>query len=474
MILQIYILFISSMIYTTWGSDQYVLVTSDIESYETLWPIKTEINQYSPTWDSLDSRPLPTWYDDAKIGIFIHWGVFSVPSFGSEWFWNNWKEEQIDTKYRDFMKQRYPPSFTYQDFAHEFTAEFFNATQWSELFQASGVKYVVLTSKHHEGYTLWPSKYSFSWNSADVGPKKDLIGELATAIRNSTNLKFGLYHSLYEWYNPLYLSDKNNNFTTQIFVRQKIIPELHEVVEKYKPEIVWSDGDWEAPDVYWKSKEFLAWLYNESPVKDTVVVNDRWGQNIPCHHGDFYTCSDRYNPGVLLPHKWENCMTIDRRSWGFRRNAVLSEYLTLSELVKELAITVSCGGNLLMNIGPTKDGIISPIFEERLRGMGEWLKINGEAIYNTKPWITQNDTLSNTVWYTQSKNTKQVYAIILEWPNEGLLYLGSLKTSPSTQISILGSKLLIRWKQSNEKLIVSLPAELDKGQPAWVLKIKPE
>ncbi|XP_048263357.1 alpha-L-fucosidase [Bombus terrestris] len=474
MILQIYILFISSMIYTTLGKDQYVLVTSDIESHEILWPIKTEINHYSPTWDSLDSRPLPTWYDDAKIGIFIHWGVFSVPSFGSEWFWNNWKEEKIDTKYSDFMKQRYPPSFTYQDFAHEFTAEFFNATQWSELFQASGAKYVVLTSKHHEGYTLWPSKYSFSWNSADVGPKKDLIGELATAIRNSTNLKFGLYHSLYEWYNPLYLFDKDNNFTTQIFVRQKIIPELHEVVEKYKPEIVWSDGDWEAPDVYWKSKEFLAWLYNESPVKDTVVVNDRWGQNIPCHHGDFYTCSDRYNPGVLLPHKWENCMTIDRKSWGFRRNAVLSEYLTLSELVKELAITVSCGGNLLMNIGPTKDGIISPIFEERLRGMGEWLKINGEAIYNTKPWMTQNDTLSNTVWYTQSKNTKQVYAIILEWPNEGLLYLGSLKTSPSTQISVLGSKLLIRWKQINEKLIVSLPAELDKGQPAWVLKIKPK
>ncbi|XP_050487736.1 alpha-L-fucosidase [Bombus huntii] len=474
MILQSYILFISSMIYTTWGRNQYVLETSDIKSHETLWPIKTEINQYSPTWDSLDRRPLPTWYDDAKIGIFIHWGVFSVPSFGSEWFWNNWKEEQIDTKYRDFMKQRYPPSFTYQDFAHEFTAEFFNATQWSELFQASGAKYVVLTSKHHEGYTLWPSKYSFSWNSADVGPKKDLIGELATAIRNSTNLRFGLYHSLYEWYNPLYLSDKDNNFTTQIFVRQKIIPELHEVVEKYKPEIVWSDGDWEAPDVYWKSKEFLAWLYNESPVKDTVVVNDRWGQNIPCHHGDFYTCSDRYNPGVLLPHKWENCMTIDRKSWGFRRNAVLSEYLTLSELVKELAITVSCGGNLLMNVGPTKDGIISPIFEERLRGMGEWLKINGEAIYNTKPWITQNDTLSNTVWYTQSKNIKQVYAIILEWPNEGLLYLGSLKISPSTQILVLGSKLLIKWKQSKEKLIVSLPAELDKGQPAWVLKIKPE
>ncbi|CAD1475454.1 unnamed protein product, partial [Heterotrigona itama] len=448
MILSVYIILTLSILHTSWG-DQYVLITSDIESQETLWPIETELNQYSPTWDSLDSRPLPNWYDDVKLGIFIHWGVFSVPSFGSEWFWNNWKEElpfleeKANTKYRDFMKQRYPPNFTYQDFAHEFTAEFFNATQWSELFQASGAKYIVLTSKHHEGYTLWPSKYSFSWNSVDVGPQKDLIGELATAIRRSTNLKFGLYHSLYEWYNPLYLSDKDNNFTTQIFVKQKIIPELHELVEKYEPEVIWSDGDWEASDVYWKSKEFLAWLYNESPVKDTVVVNDRWGQNIPCHHGDFYTCSDRYNPGVLLSHKWENCMTIDKKSWGFRRNAELSEYFTLSGLIKELVITVSCGGNLLMNVGPTKDGIITPIYEERLRGMGDWLKINGEAIYNTKPWKAQNDSLSNDVWYTQSKNANQIYAIILEWPNKDVLYLGSFKTTPSTRISALGSKLLI-------------------------------
>ncbi|XP_395852.4 alpha-L-fucosidase isoform X2 [Apis mellifera] len=471
MILSIYIVLIFSILCTSW-EDQYISIITDKENYKIFRPIKAEVNKYFPTWNSLDSRPLPNWYNDAKFGIFIHWGIFSVPSFGSEWFWNNWKEEHIGTKYHDFMKQRYPPNFTYQDFAHDFTAEFFNASQWSELFQASGAKYIVLTSKHHEGYTLWPSKYSFSWNSIDVGPQKDLIGELATAIRNLTNLKFGLYYSLYEWYNPLYLFDKNNNFTTQIFVEQKIIPELYELIEKYKPEIIWSDGDWEASDDYWKSKEFLAWLYNESSVKNTVVVNDRWGQNISCHHGDFYTCSDRYNPGILLPHKWENCMTIDRKSWGFRRNAVLSEYFTLEELIKELVITVSCGGNLLMNVGPTKDGIITPIFEERLRKMGDWLKINGEAIYNTEPWTIQNDTLTYNVWYTQNKNTKQIYAIILTWPNKGVLYLGSFRATTNTQISVLGSNLLIEWKQTIEKLKIFLPAELNRGQPAWTLKIK--
>ncbi|XP_076247951.1 alpha-L-fucosidase [Calliopsis andreniformis] len=454
------------------SEDQYMVITAERKSRESFWSQEIEIVKYLPNWNSLDSRPLPSWYDNAKLGIFIHWGVFSVPSFGSEWFWNNWQEEQGTTKYHDFMKQRYPPNFTYQDFAREFTAEFFNATQWSELFQASGAKYIVLTSKHHEGYTLWPSKYSFSWNSMDVGPRRDLIGELAAAIRSSTDLKFGLYHSLYEWYNPLYLFDKENNFTTEIFVKQKTIPELHELIEKYRPEVIWSDGDWEASDTYWRSKEFLSWLYNESPVKDTVVVNDRWGQNIPCHHGDFYTCTDRYNPGILQPHKWENCMTIDRKSWGFRRNAVLSEYFTLPELVKELVITVSCGGNLLMNVGPTKDGIISPIFEERLRGMGDWLAINGEAIYNTKPWMVQNDTLANNVWYTQSKNEKQIYASILHWPNDGVLKLGSLKVSVNTQISLLGSKQTIKWMQDDDNVSIFLPVEYHKGQPAWVLKIK--
>lgn len=139
--------------------------------------IKNKLSSFKPKWSSLDNRPLPSWYDEAKIGIFIHWGVYSVPSFGSEWFWINWKTENTTTKYHDFMKERYPPKFTYQDFARDFTAEFFNATQWADIFDAAGAKYIVLTSKHHEGYTLWPSSYSYSWNSVDVGPNRDLIGK---------------------------------------------------------------------------------------------------------------------------------------------------------------------------------------------------------------------------------------------------------------------------------------------------------
>lgn len=392
--------------------------------------------RYEPTWDSLDARPLPDWYDDAKIGIFIHWGVFSVPSYGQEsaFLWYDWfNGNELVTK---FMQKNYPPNFTYQDFAKDFTAEFYDPAKWADLFNASGAKYVVLTSKHHEGFALWPTKYSFSWNAKDVGSNKDLIGELAEAVRNKTDIKFGLYHSLYEWFNPLYLEDKKNNFNTTDFITKKTIPELYELINYYKPEVVWSDGDWEASDSYWTSTEFLAWLYNESPVKETVVTNDRWGSGIMCNHGDFYTCADRFSPGVLQPHKWENCLTIDKISWGFRRNAVLSEFMTPEELLAELVKTVSCGGNFLVNVAPTKEGIITPIYEERLRQIGSWLEINGEAIYGSRPWIYQNDSVTPGVWYT--KKGDDLYASLTFWPTGKVLTLGSPILSDSSKVSLLG------------------------------------
>lgn len=428
---------------------------------------------YQPTWDSLDSRPLPEWYDRAKIGIFVHWGVYSVPSFGTEWFWSNWIGG--NKKYVEYMRKNYPPGFTYQEFAKDFRAEFFDPNEWVELFNKSGAKYVVLTSKHHEGFTLWPSKHSFSWNAKDVGAHRDLVGELADAIRNTSSLHFGLYHSLYEWFNPLFLSDKENNLTTDVFVRNKVLPELYDLVRRYKPEIVWSDGEWEAPDSYWQSKKFLAWLYNDNPVRDTVVTNDRWGSGeVICKHGGFFTCADRFNPGVLQPHKWENAMTIDKKSWGFRLNANLSDYISSKDLVVVLTQTVSCGGNLLMNVGPTKEGIITPIYKERLLDVGEWLSINGEAIYDSEPWLYQNDTIGNT-WFTSKKGS--VYAIVLEWPRNNIVELqraSNLFNSPETTVILLGNRYKLKWeKVEGLKIEIQLP-DLAKVRSkwGWVLKIK--
>ncbi|XP_054156458.1 alpha-L-fucosidase-like [Oppia nitens] len=395
------------------------------------------VTKYEPNWTSLDSRPLPDWFDDQKIGIFLHWGVFSVPSHINAWFWYSWKHDKSQA-FIDFMTKNYRPDFTYADFAHQFSAEFYDPSRWAQIFKASGAKYVVLTSKHHEGYTLWPSKVSFNWNAKDVGPNRDLLGDLAIAVRKA-NIRFGVYHSLYEWFNPLYLEDKANNWTTNRFVTHKTMPELKELVNLYEPDVIWSDGDWEAPDSYWQSTDFLAWLYNDSPIKDKVVTNDRWGAGISCKHGGYFSCADRYNPGTLQPRKWENAMTIDRNAWTYRREAQLQDFLTPHELIATIVQTVSCGGNILVNVGPTHDGRIAPIFEERLQQMGQWLSINGEAIYGSKIWIHQNDTITHNIWYTTNSNKTAVYAVVLDWPQTGQVVLGSVKYSTVSSVTMLGT-----------------------------------
>jgi len=432
---------------------------------------------YTPDWPSLDSRPLPSWYDEAKIGVFMHWGPYSVPGIASEWFWFQWNRKDPnntgDMEIVNYMNKYYPPDFKYQQFGSELTAHFFNATYWAELVEASGAKYFVLTSKHHDGFANWPSSRNFGWNSRDIGQKRDVVGELADAFRKEDKVKFGLYHSLFEWYHPLYLEDKSNNFTTRNFVVDKMGPELMEIINKYHPQVLWSDGDWETNPKYWDTLQFLSWLYSESPVKETVVTNDRWGQGVLCQHGDFFTCSDRFNPGVLQKHKWENAMTIDKQSWGFRRNMQLDDVLSIEELIKEMTITVSCGGNLLMNVGPNKDGVIVPIFEERLKQMGEWLSVNGEAIYGTSPWVFQNDSSNKDVWYTSQvsvKDGKVVYGILLEWPESGIVHVTSPKPGPNTQVTLLGfdEDPLEISPDGN----ISLPNNSNSGLKwAWVLKM---
>ncbi|XP_077982939.1 alpha-L-fucosidase-like [Glandiceps talaboti] len=433
--------------------------------------------RYNATWESLDTRPLPSWYDEAKLGIFIHWGLFSVPAYGTEWFWWKWKGKQ-NPKHVDFMKQNYKPGFQYQDFADQFTATFFDPNSWAELFQASGARYVVLTSKHHEGWTNWPSKYSWNWNSVDAGPHRDLVGELATALRNTTGIKFGLYYSLLEWFNPLYIEDQNGDFKTQLYIWSKMMPELIDLVTTYRPELIWADGAWSSDSTYWNSTGFLAWLYSNSPVRDTVVVNDRWGNDAQCRHGDYYTCGNRFNPGSVQNHKWENCMTIDKKSWGYRKNANLQDFMDMDSLTRKLVETVSCGGNLLMNIGPTADGLIPPIYEERLRQLGDWLRVNGEAIYGTKPWKTQEDKATPNVWYTSKhiEGILVVYAIALDWPAGGIIQLHAPLISKQTRVYMLGYETPLSWKPVEPQgLTIDVSTiSFDKlpCQWAWTLKIE--
>ncbi|XP_028674646.1 LOW QUALITY PROTEIN: tissue alpha-L-fucosidase-like [Erpetoichthys calabaricus] len=423
---------------------------------------------YKPDWESLDKRLLPPWYDQAKFGIFVHWGVFAVPGFGSEWFWWHWQGNK-DPAYVNFMKKNYPPGFSYADFAPEFKAEFFDPEEWADLFRDSGAKYVVLTTKHHEGFTNWGSPSSWNWNSVDVGPHQDLVGELGDAVRKR-GMHYGVYHSLFEWFHPLYLSDKKSGFKTQDFVFSKAMPELYDLVTRYKPDVIWSDGDWEAPDSYWNSTQFLAWLYNESPVKDSVVTNDRWGAGCSCKHGGFYNCADKYSPGQLPSHKWEKCTSVDMLSWGHRRNMKLNQLLDLPSIIQDLVQTVSLGGNYLLNVGPSAEGTLAVAFEERLRGVGAWLDLNGDAIYSSQPWRVQNENVTVPIWYTFKDSN--VYAIFFTWPSDNTLQLTTPKVSPSTNVTMLGNPGLLKWTPMGQTgLNVILPFPFLTSQ-AWTLKLQ--
>lgn len=445
-----------------------------VEEFNAVKQWNREDKLYPPNWEALDKRPLPVWYDSAKIGIFVVWGVYSVPSVYNEWFWYRWKGQK-EPKFVEFMHKNYKPGFTYPDFASMLTAEFLDTDEWTKLFKSSGAEYVVFTTKHHEGFTMWPSNYSFNWNSMSVGPKRDIVGELVTSLRKQ-DLRVGLYHSLFEWFNPLFLQDKGNNFKTHKFVATKTMPELYELVNNYKPDLIWSDGC-PGTSSYWNATEFLAWLYNYSPVKDEVVTNDRWGTDTMCKHGGFLTCTDRFNPGKLQKRKWENAMTIDKLSWGFRRNAKLEEFLTIEELIASIVETISCGGNILINVAPSYDGTIQPLFQERLTQMGSWLHVNFEAIYGSFPWKYQNDTFTPRVWYTeqQIKTTKAVYAITLDWPDKYLYLQSPIPVQDQTFVYLLGTEGQLQWTSSPQGginiTIPYIPYNKMPCQWAWVFRL---
>ncbi|PRP74125.1 alpha-L-fucosidase-like [Planoprotostelium fungivorum] len=439
------------------------------------------LGEYTPDWDSLDARPIPSWYDEVKIGIFVHWGVFSVPAHScndgaAEWYWYNWKNDLSGCNAK-WHNDTYGADFKYAEFGPMFKAELFDPVYWAKLFKKSGAKHVVLTSKHHEGWTNFPSAEAWNWNSVDNGPGKDLTKMLADAVRNE-GLKMGLYHSLFEWFHPLYLQDKANNFATSRYVDEVLMPQLKYISNNYSPSVIWADGDWEAKDSYWKSKDYLAWLYNSSPSRDEVVVNDRWGSGDRNTHGGFWTGGDRYNPNGIQQHKWENCFTLDRGSWGFNRDATLKDYLSMDEILALVVGGVAKNGNVLINVGPTADGVIAPIYEERLTQLGKWLDVNGESIYGSRPWKYANDTGSTQVWYTL-KNTTIVYASFTPWPQDNFLSLSHPRASADTTVSLLGfrdGEAQLQYVQKEGQLVIKLPANIRPGdlksEHMWTIRME--
>jgi len=380
--------------------------------------------RYTATWDSIDRRPSPNWYTDAKFGIFIHWGVYSVPSYAAvnvknqnpyaEWYWNSLtrgKEAKNPTDAGaltwEFHKRVYGENFSYFDFAPLFRAELYDPDHWADVFYRSGAKYVALTSKHHEGFTLWRNAeanrtWGRPWNAVDIGPKRDILLDLMLAGRQR-GLHMGIYYSLYEWYNPLWTTDKKR------YVTEHMHPQFKDVVTHAKPSIIFSDGEWDLPSDDWRSAELLAWLLNESPVKDEVVIDDRWGKDTRHKHGGYYTTE--YTAGLASGnHPWEESRGMGY-SYGYNRMETLRDYRTGRELLLMLIDIVSRGGNLLLDIGPTADGRIPVIMEDRLIQIGNWLRANGEAIYGTHQWRKSRQWSAGNVPKLEEKQFMGEYEI---------------------------------------------------------------
>lgn len=434
---------------------------------------------YQPTWESIDQRETPQWWTDAKFGIFIHWGPYSVPAYAPvdevegvyEKYAEHYENRLISKNklFTAYHRQTYGEDFRYSDFAPMFNAEHFDPAKWADLFKRAGAKYVVLTSKHHDGFCLWPSQYSAKWNSMEIGANRDLAGDLTEAVRGA-GLRMGFYYSLLEWSHPLYKKETINKW-----VDTHMIPQLKELVNAYQPEIIFSDGEWDYPSETLKSTEFLAWLYNESPVRETVVVNDRWGQETRSKHGDYYTTEydlvhNTEGIGDKATHPWEESRGIGT-SYGYNQFETTAHYFSSKQLVDLLVDKVSNGGNLLLNVGPKANGLIPVIMEQRLLDMGRWLEVNGEAIYGTTAWLERPvRTDQPHVKYTRKGN--DLYVICTQWPSEAVRVPGVARPGA---VSLLGSSVDVQVKANSRGVAIEPPVITPATMPcdyAWVFKLE--
>ena len=425
--------------------------------------------KYEARWDSLDSRSTPQWFKDAKFGIFIHWGLYSVPAWGPKGSYAEWYLKGLqngDTARTEYHFKKYGEDFPYREFVNLFNPTKYDPDKWANLFYKAGAKYVVLTSKHHDGFCLWPSKHSQGYNSVDGKANRDLLGELNEAVKNR-GIKSGFYYSLYEWQHP----DYPGNVLS--YVDNYMMPQFKDVVQMYKPDIIFSDGEWDRNSSEWKSEELLAWLYNDSNAPKDVVVNDRWGGETRFKHGGYF--STEYDPNSdamneeFLRRGWEECRGIGK-SFGYNQNETTDDYSTSEELIRLLVDIVSRGGNLLLNIGPKSDGTIPKIMSDRLLEIGKWLEINGEAIYGT---ITNRVFQTEDIKFTLTKDKKTLFAFVEKFPAKELVIKG-VNAIGEKPIQCFGFNKTLEWENQGSDLIVKVNhsfIEDLQSSPLYVLKI---
>jgi len=336
-----------------------------------------------PTWESLNQRGYPQWFSDAKLGIFIHWGLYSVPAYASKEGYGEWFYRGLMTgdsgrcaAMSYYADPKLPLLEQYKKLDDHWHAELWQPDEWARLFRDAGAKYVLLVTKHHDGYCLWDSPQQPQWNSVVSGPRRNIVDELTDAVRR-TGLRMGFYYSLPEWTNPLHVWMEDPSDSVERYVEEYMIPQFKDLVSRYRPDIIFSDGDWTFSADQLHSVELISWYYNT--VGPAAIVNNRWGNGT--RHG-FIT--PEYSAGITnFDRPWAECRGLGR-SFGLNRNESLSNFLTSTELIRHFSLLVSNGGGMTLNVGPNADGTIPFIQQERLLDLGRWLQVNGQAIYGSR------------------------------------------------------------------------------------------
>ena len=453
--------------------------------------------KYTPDKESIKKHQVPDWFHDAKLGIFIHWGLYSVPAFAfakldlgesqkkgieehfknnpyAEWYLNSLMIEGTPTQ--KYHKENYGENFKYEDFASIFNKEIlkWDPDKMVELFKKAGARYVVLGTKHHDGFTLWPSKYP-NPNREKYNASRDIVGELTDTVKKN-GLKMGFYYSgALDWsWNPKPITDGKSfqtNGPTMIEYTKYVNNHWYELIDDYDPIILWNDiGYPPNTNIY----EIFAYFYNKHP---DGVINDRWIQiqksdfkHPKVRHRDFSTPEYRIMPEITA-YKWESTRGVGH-SFGYNKMETEEDYLSPKELIVMFIDIVSKNGNLLLNVGPMADGTIPELQQKALLGLGEWLEINGESIYGTRPWERAEGKTSDAIDLRFTQKSEILYIHLLDKPQQSKLTILSITLAEAKKIQVLGYKGNLTWKQDGENVEISLPKEISNSDSAaYVLKI---
>ena len=477
--------------------------------------------QYKPTKKSLSTHKIPQWFHDAKLGIFIHWGLYSVPAWApiepkegsghefttinetmknnpyAEWYLNSLRFK--DGPYQQHHEKIYGKDFPYEKFAVEFNSAIkkWNPSAWAEFFKKIHAKYVVITAKHHDGFLLWPSDQPNPIKE-NYYASRDIIGELSSEVK-AQGIKWGIYYSgVIDWTFDENLIENGESFINTGCTDQNYAnyadTHWYELINKYKPSVVWNDIGYPYKG---KVKEILAYYYNNFP---DGIVDDRWDQSsnfvralikiFPVRQivnwmadklmvkggvtkkklilGDFLT-PEYQTFEKIVPTKWESCRGLGQ-SFGYNQNETEEHYIKAADLIRSFIDIVSKNGNLLINIGPKPDGTIPEPQIQRLLALGEWLDVNGEAIFGTKPWKKPSTTTNLNIDVRFTTKPGLLYVHLLGIPKESEIIINNLNLESDATIEILVDKAQISWKNISENLKLRLPQKLPESS-AMVLKI---